>query len=252
MNPIIVKEVKSLISIAEKLSADASRSGSNLPHDRVQELLGVVARGGQLITKLYGADSHFFSTFQAAVRIPSFNSMHSNHYRHVSDVAGILKAVESDLESGMLSNFKSLAQAEVFADFLDMAEHLLNEGYKDASAVLLGAVLEDSLRKIADAAGVAVIGPKGKPLTLDPLNAAVCKQGVYGHACAEADHVMGQSAERCSARPLRKVRRYSGQTHAFVCAKILRRLPEMNHGESSNNSFQQTALPPLALRHGRG
>lgn len=180
MNPIIVKEVKSLISIAEKLSADASRSGSNLPHDRVQELLGVVARGGQLITKLYGADSHFFSTFQAAVRIPSFNSMHSNHYRHVSDVAGILKAVESDLESGMLSNFKSLAQAEVFADFLDMAEHLLNEGYKDASAVLLGAVLEDSLRKIADAAGVAVIGPKGKPLTLDPLNAAVCKQGVYG------------------------------------------------------------------------
>ena len=26
-----------------------------------------------------------------------------------------------------------------------MAEHLLNEGYKDASAVIIGAVLEDSL-----------------------------------------------------------------------------------------------------------
>lgn len=180
MNSIVVKEVKSLIAIAEKLSTDASRASENLGHERVQELLGVVARGGQLITKLYGADSHYFATFQAAIRIPAFNTMHGNHYRHVSDVAGILKAVESDLETGMLSNFKSLAQAEVFADFLDMAEHLLGEGYKDAAAVILGAVLEDTLRKIADANGVPVIGSKGKPLTIDPLNSAVCKQGVYG------------------------------------------------------------------------
>ena len=180
MNPIITKEVQTLIEIAEKLSADASVASSNLPHQRVQELLGVVVRGGQLITKLYGADSHYFATFQAVIHIPAFNSMHSNHYRHVSDVTGILKAVASDLESGMLSNFKSLAQAEVFADFLDMGEHLLNEGYKDASAVILGAVLEDSLRKIAEANNISVVGPKGKPMTLDPLNAAVTKQGVYG------------------------------------------------------------------------
>jgi hypothetical protein len=180
MNPIVTKEVRTLIEIAEKLSADASVAGNHLPHQRVQELLGVVARGGHLITKLYGSDSHYFAIFQATIRIPGFNSMHSNHYRHVSEVAGILKAVEDDLESGMLSNLKSLAQAEVFADFLEMAEHLLSEGYKDAAAVILGAVLEDSLRKIADASGIPVVGPKGKPLTLDPLNTAVTKQGLYG------------------------------------------------------------------------
>ena len=180
MNPIVVKEVRTLIEIAEKLSADASLAGGELPHQRIQELLGVVARGGQLITKLYGADSHYFAIFQTAIRIPNLNIMHSKHYRHVSDIAGILKAVESDLESGMLSNFKSLAQAEVFADFLEMAEHFLYEGYKDAAAVILGAVLEDSLRKIADANGIVIVWPKGKLLTLDPLNAAVTKEGVYG------------------------------------------------------------------------
>jgi hypothetical protein len=136
IHPMILKEVEGLIATSDKLSTDASRSGHELGHERVQELLGVVARGGQLITKLYGNDSHFYATFQAAVRVPAFNSMHSNHYRQVSDVAGLLKAVKSDLESGMLANFKSLAQAEVFADFLDMAEHLLGEGYKDAAAVL--------------------------------------------------------------------------------------------------------------------
>lgn len=180
MNPIITTEVKTLISVGEKLSEDASRANSCLPHNRVQELLSIVARGGHLISKLYGTDSHFFATFQAAIHIPNFNLMHSNHFEHVSSVVGILKAVDSNLESGMLSNFKSLAQAEVCADFLDMAERLLNEGYKDAAAVILGAVLEDSLRKVADTAGVPVIGPKGKPLTLDPLNAEVSKQGVYG------------------------------------------------------------------------
>lgn len=180
MNPIVTKEVRTLIEVAEKLSADASVASDELPHQRVEEWLGVVARGGQLITKLYGSDSHYFATFQAAIQVPGLNSMHRHHYRHVSDVVGILKAVESDLESGMLSNLRSLAQAEVFADFLEMAEHLLREGYKDAAAVILGAVLEDSLRKIAEANDVSTIGPNGKPLTLDPLNAAVTKQGVYG------------------------------------------------------------------------
>ena len=76
----------------------------------------------------------------------------------------------------MLVNFRSLVQAEVFADFLDMAEHLLGETYKDAAAVLLGAVLEDSLRKIAGAKGVDILNSKGKPLTIDPLNVTACQE----------------------------------------------------------------------------
>ena len=180
MNPIITKEIKNLIAIAEKLSIDASISDSSLSQNRVQELLSVVARGGQLITKLYGANSHYFSMFKKVISIDSFSSMYKHHFRHVSDVTGILKAVESDIESGMLSDFKSLAQAEVFADFLGMAEYLSNGGYKDASAVIIGAVLEDSLRKIAEANNISVIGKNGKALTIDPLNAEITKQEIYG------------------------------------------------------------------------
>lgn len=180
MNATIVQEIKGLIAITEKLAIDASTARVELPNLRVQELQSVVARGGQLISKLYGQDSHFFATFKSAIPFQSLNSMHANHYRHVSDIVGILKAVESDLDSGMLANFRGLAQAEVFADFLEMAEHLLSEGYKDAAAVILGAVLEDSLRKIADASGVALVGSNGKKLTIDPLNSALSKVDVYG------------------------------------------------------------------------
>lgn len=180
MYQLVTKEIEDLIATGEKLAADASVARDYLGHERVQELLSITARGGQLITRLYGADSHYFQLFQSVTKIPIFNSMHSNHCRHVSDVVGILKAVEHDVKSGMLTNFRSLIQAEVFADFLEMAEHLLGEGYKDAAAVLLGAVLEDSLRKIADTNGVDVLGPNGKPLTLDSLNVSLSKKGVYG------------------------------------------------------------------------
>ena len=47
----------------------------------------------------------------------------------------------------MIEDVRRLLQAEVFADFLEMAEHLLDNGYKDPAAVLQGAVLEDSLKK---------------------------------------------------------------------------------------------------------
>jgi hypothetical protein len=88
--------------------------------------------------------------------------------------------MQSDVDRGMLNDFRTLVRAEVFADFLDMAEHLLDENYKDAAAVMLGAVLEDSLRALATRKGSPIVSPAGKPLTIDPLNVALAKAGTYG------------------------------------------------------------------------
>ena len=180
MNDIISKEIASLVAIGDKLAADAAVASNGLPQERVQQLLSISARGGQLITRLYGADSHYMKMFQVPLKYPYFKSMNSNCYNHVSEVVGILKAVEHDINTGMLLNFRSLLQAEIFSDFLEMAEHLLREGYKDAAAVILGTVLEDSLRKISDSNSIATVGTSGKPLTIDPLNIALGKAGIYG------------------------------------------------------------------------
>jgi hypothetical protein len=60
-----------------------------------------------------------------------------------------------------------------------MGEYLLKEGYKDAAAVIIGAVLEDSLRKLCDKNGIPTNRSNGSPLTIDPLNAALAKADVY-------------------------------------------------------------------------
>jgi hypothetical protein len=60
----------------------------------------------------------------------------------------VLKGLKEDIEGGYLTKIETLVSGEVFSDFLDMAEHLLDNGYKDPAASLIGAVLEDSLRRM--------------------------------------------------------------------------------------------------------
>lgn len=179
LNELVVREIDDLVSVAERLSHDAACSGNELGPDRVSELLSVTSRSGQLIRRLYGSDSHYENNLQQVLATDMFSMMHSNYHRHISELVGILKGIQHEIKSGLLTNIRRLLQAEIFADFLEMAEHLLNEGYKDAAAVLLGGVLEDSLRKLADSLKVSSVSPSGKPLTIDPLNVALVKTGLY-------------------------------------------------------------------------
>jgi hypothetical protein len=68
----------------------------------------------------------------------------------------ILCALRSDIEDGYLKKISTLISAEVFSDFLEMAKHLCEEGYKDPAASLAGAVLENGLRRIAVNQGITV------------------------------------------------------------------------------------------------
>ena len=179
MDKIIHKEIEELIIVADRLVARASVSGSSLEHECVQDLSSIAVRGGQLINRLYGPESQYAEMFRSVLNTNSFNFMNSHHYDHVAQMAGIFKAVKHDLDSGMLVDFRRLVQAELFSDFLEMAEYLANEGYKDASAVLLGAVLEDALRKISEARGISTLNANGKPLAMDALNVQLGKDGAY-------------------------------------------------------------------------
>ena len=54
-----------------------------------------------------------------------------------------LRSVREDVEDGYLTDIRTLISADVFTDFLEMAEHLDDNGYKDPTAYPTGAVLED-------------------------------------------------------------------------------------------------------------
>ncbi len=88
---------------------------------------------------------------------------------------GILSALRGDYDAGRLQSFEELIHADLFSDFLEMAEYFLDEGYKDPAAVIAGGVLEEHLRKLCGKHGVTI---SAKP-KLDTMNADLAKSGAY-------------------------------------------------------------------------
>lgn len=93
------------------------------------------------LSNVFGNDSIHFQEFHKYCR----SALHIFAVQSQS----ILKAAKEDLEGGYLKKIEDLVSADIFTDFLEMAEYLLEQGYKDPAASLTGAVLEDGLRKIA-------------------------------------------------------------------------------------------------------
>lgn len=180
LSEAIEKEIDLLVATTQSLSRDAAKSDSALGADRIEEQSSAIARGKQLIRRLYGENSAYESSLSRVLgQTKTFSMMHSNYFEHVSELAGLFKAIQHEVKSGLLTDIRYLIRAEVFADFLEMTEHLLAEDYKDAAAVILGAVLEDSLRKLAVRNNVPIVKADGKELTIDPLNIELCKANVY-------------------------------------------------------------------------
>ena len=53
-------------------------------------------------------------------------------------LAGILEALKIDYEAGHLHTLQELVHADLFGDFLEMSDHLLERGFKDPAAVIAG------------------------------------------------------------------------------------------------------------------
>ncbi len=129
--------------------------------------------GLSFLKKYYGEDHPFYSSFQ---------SHDSSYGPTVESSLGILEAILDEIENGWYKSVRSVVSAEVFSDFIEMANHLLEEGYKDAAAVMLGSTLEEHMRQLARENNVQIeIEVKGKIASkkADVLNADLVKAGVY-------------------------------------------------------------------------
>ena len=89
---------------------------------------------------------------------------------------GVLESAYENFKLGLLEDIKALITAEVFIDFIEQAEYLLDEGYKLPAAVLMRGVLEDSLRTLCNKEAKISLPDKPK---LDWMNAELVKAGIY-------------------------------------------------------------------------
>ncbi len=95
---------------------------------------------------------------------------------------GILEAARGEVAGGWAVTTTGIVSAGIFSDFLEMAAHLLDTGYKDAAAVMIGSVLEEHLRQLSLKHGVAVEqlhNGKMVPRNADSLNVDLAKVPIY-------------------------------------------------------------------------
>jgi len=173
---VVLPQLDELIAKFEGIQKrKKKRDWSDIKDDEVSEF---VAAALAAIHRAAGANSQFAK--QADEIIEEYV-----HYRcrAMPHVGGILKALRHDVASGYLVSIQELIHADMFSDFLEMAEHLLSEGYKDPAAVLIGGVLEEHLRKLCNKSGISTDYKNSKGVSLPKragsMNTELAGQGVY-------------------------------------------------------------------------
>lgn len=161
-------------SIKNTRRTGGGTSLANLPYDFVDQELahqwGINCL--HIVRKIFGDESDHYKRFNEL--FPEF-SKSRNNFSEVQNAFGILKAAKNDYENEFLFDTRALIEAEVFDDFLEQYEYLLNQGYFTAAAVIAGSVLEDALRKLCVKNGI-ILSAKPK---LDAMNADLAKAGFY-------------------------------------------------------------------------
>lgn len=172
----LITRVDELLDHGRKVLSTKYSTGGSYSTDNVKPapMAGFRSAALSFIDRVYGSSHPHFNEFTK-------QTAHS-HAGDAERGIAILEAIRSEIAGGWLFTVKGLIAAELFSDFLEMAEHLLVSGYKDPAAVMIGSVLEEHLRQLCAKHSIEVEEEKdGKllPKKADRLNADLARASVY-------------------------------------------------------------------------
>lgn len=126
------------------------------------------------LQRVFGEDQTYYIDFNKEV---------TKGYKYeVETGIGILEAAKEEIDGGWIFTVKGLVSAEIFSDFLEMSQYLLDEDYKDAAAVIAGGALEAHISQLCSKHNIdTVIQTRGgtRPKKADMMNSDLVKAGVY-------------------------------------------------------------------------
>lgn len=167
----IIKQIDDVLERSNLNSPHRYDDFSDLPQETRSEAINLLYSA---IGRLAPAGSPYVQKARLHERVSTANSGLA-----LSPLRGILKAIRIDYESGYLQSVVELVHADLFADFLEMAHYLLQQGYKDPAAVISGSVLEEHLRKLCQKNSVDILKSDRSPKKADTLNADLSGSSIY-------------------------------------------------------------------------
>jgi len=143
---------------------------SDLPkHDRQ----AIVTRAIASIHRIGGRESSYAKEVERL--LAALPPLH----KHTSSIMGVAKGLLDDLAAGHIKSLVEIVHCDIFGNFLEMAQHLCESGYKDAAAVIAGSTLESHLRGLCCKGLIPVVKAPGStiPKKADTMNSDLASAG---------------------------------------------------------------------------
>ncbi len=173
---VFIKQIEEILKNYEDYRNDEKAIINSGKRDESINFL--ITRIKAIVKRITGNDSEYYKRIEEIfVKYDKLNDIIK-----LKPLKGVLDGLYQDLKAGYLKSFSELIHADIFSDYIEMAEYLLEEGYKDPAAVITGSTLEEHLRKICIKNGIDIeILSKGKlsPKKADSLNSELARQKVY-------------------------------------------------------------------------
>jgi hypothetical protein len=100
-------------------------------------------------------------------------------WEQLDNLVGVTHSLLHNIRAGYMKTFEELVHGEIFRDFLEMAQYLLDSGYKDAAAVIGGSTLESHLKQLYKKVVGTSVDVDEKPTKADFINSELARTGAY-------------------------------------------------------------------------
>ncbi|MFX0070937.1 MAG: hypothetical protein ACFFAO_07595 [Candidatus Hermodarchaeota archaeon] len=149
-----------------------------------------ILEGGNNDLLIHNLITRIFATIERIV------GKNSEYYKHALKITsgpwrsskmldfliGTIEGLYHDLKNSYLKSLTEIIHSDIFGDYLEMAEHLLKEGYKDPAAVIIGSTLERHLKQLCLNNGIDIniqTGNRQKPKSSSQINSELAKNKIY-------------------------------------------------------------------------
>ena len=171
---LLARQLDDILSSYKELSARSRQNDlSDLP---IPDLQRIITQSQAAVIRVTGVASSY------AQQVADIIARGDWDCHKVRSLVGVVQALKHDLEAGYMQTAEELIHGELFSDFLEMASHLLEEGYKDPAAVVGGASLEGHLRQLCKKLGIETtitVDSGARPKKAESLNAEIAKASGY-------------------------------------------------------------------------
>ena len=110
-------------------------------------------RSLSLLKSVYGVDSNEYTTLMDFLNEYRNNIRLIDRGEKVDKIryynSAVLDTLKTEVQYGLIETIENKVTGKLYGDFIIIARHLIEEGNKEAAAILASAALEDSMKKVA-------------------------------------------------------------------------------------------------------